>query len=161
METKKCCKCGIEKTLIEFNKSKDDKFGVRSSCKACAALYNKSRWHSNDTYRLKRLKQARDWKASNKTEVLAYSRKYHSDHKERGLVKNAEWKKNNADKQLAIRAKIKKKQSSSLSKTYVVEKLSQQGITITPETIELKKQIILIKRFKKQVNEKSKSTSPK
>lgn len=38
---KKCSKCKIEKTLDNFHKGKNGKFGVKSSCKICIGEYGK------------------------------------------------------------------------------------------------------------------------
>ena len=36
---KKCSKCGVEKSLDEYYKQKDGKFGTRADCKCCAKEY--------------------------------------------------------------------------------------------------------------------------
>ena len=44
---KKCTKCGIEKLFSDFNKSKRNKNGLRSSCRECDNSYN-ARWRSEN-----------------------------------------------------------------------------------------------------------------
>lgn len=40
-KTKICSKCGIEKELVEFQKEKNGKYGVRGDCKECNKIKSK------------------------------------------------------------------------------------------------------------------------
>ncbi len=42
METKRCSKCGIEKSLTEFYKAKGYRHGIDSQCKKCREEYRRS-----------------------------------------------------------------------------------------------------------------------
>jgi len=44
MITKKCSKCGEEKSINEFCRDKNGKFGVRSLCKVCERKYQRERY---------------------------------------------------------------------------------------------------------------------
>jgi 5-methylcytosine-specific restriction endonuclease McrA len=64
METKKCSKCGIEKSLTEFYKDPNDKNGVRlrPKCKACLNEERKS-WGKKNRDKL--AQYAREWRKEN------------------------------------------------------------------------------------------------
>ena len=46
-EIKKCGKCLVEKSILEFNKSKNKKLGVASICKSCHSNYRKKHYLLN------------------------------------------------------------------------------------------------------------------
>lgn len=62
---KKCTKCGIEKSLDEFNKDKNKKFGVSSNCKICVK------------------KRVVEWRESNKERYREYRREYSNLNREK------------------------------------------------------------------------------
>lgn len=120
MTTKKCSKCGEEKALTYFYRSKLGKYGVDARCKKCKIATNiehrrKSPQKFADAERLRR--QKRDDYAK------AYDRDYRCEN-----------------------AKTARK---NLSNWYVKNVLTGQGWRkedITPEIIEVKRLEILIKR---------------
>ena len=54
METKVCCKCGVEKGLSNFRKRKDSKDGLRSECKECSYLVWK-KYRDNNVKKIKQI----------------------------------------------------------------------------------------------------------
>jgi hypothetical protein len=52
----KCTKCGQEKDITNFYKSKKDKYGVHSWCKECA-LKEKQGYYINNKEKIKKYKQ--------------------------------------------------------------------------------------------------------
>ena len=88
--SKICNKCGIEKQLIEFGKSKETKDGYKGSCKSCRNLSERNRLsdpqkreHTNRITRLNRKNKKEIYKAisdrylkSHKEERREYNRKY-------------------------------------------------------------------------------------
>jgi hypothetical protein len=94
--TKICTKCGVEKLLEEFNKSKTGKFGRFSWCRICSNVYqNAKRKEKADEVNRKnrekllretaeergeRLKKDRAWRSKNKERRNEAQRnKYNSD----------------------------------------------------------------------------------
>jgi hypothetical protein len=56
--SKRCCKCGIEKSINEFYlRSDNNKY--RSDCKTCHGLKAKTRWSKDPSFRSKGLKRSR------------------------------------------------------------------------------------------------------
>jgi len=75
---KKCTKCGEEKELSadNFTIRKDRPCGYSSSCKACQRGHRKSRAAENREYAAK-------YYAKNKSEMLAYNKRYRQTEAER------------------------------------------------------------------------------
>lgn len=48
MQLKKCNKCKIDKSFIEFHKKKDRKDGIRSECKKCISKHQKIHYSKPD-----------------------------------------------------------------------------------------------------------------
>jgi len=93
--TKKCAKCGIEKTLNEFQKSKITKIGVRAQCKACISDQNKA---YRMLHREKLNANKRIWDKANKDHVSAYSATYRQLHKDKYRSYNKKYNKVNEEK---------------------------------------------------------------
>lgn len=53
-QKKKCCKCGEEKELSEFWKSKKGTFGVQSTCIECEKI-QKEKWRINNKNKLNKI----------------------------------------------------------------------------------------------------------
>lgn len=69
METKVCSKCKIEKTLLEFRKTKSSKDGHHYSCKACDKIYRtKTKEHI--------VEWSRDYYLKNRDRIICNSGKY-------------------------------------------------------------------------------------
>jgi thiol-disulfide isomerase/thioredoxin len=74
MQTKKCSKCGIEKTVEEFYKKKGSSDGLRSWCKDCDKEYNKSDKYKE--YKKKYNKTSEKYKKYQKEYNKEYQKKY-------------------------------------------------------------------------------------
>jgi hypothetical protein len=53
MHTKQCSKCKETKSLDQFYKNKDGKYGLRSNCKECSNKIN-TEYYTNNRDRLKK-----------------------------------------------------------------------------------------------------------
>lgn len=84
-----CSRCKIEQALIEFNKEKQGKNGLRSDCRTCRKIYRDSR----------------------KEEIKKYHKEYHLRNKEKGATQMREWRRKNPEK-----AKEAAKRSTSTEK---------------------------------------------
>jgi hypothetical protein len=74
MKTKICTKCGVEKTLSEFSKHKDRKYGVRNWCKLC----------SSEDYKQYRIK--------NKDKIQKYMQEFYQQYKSQIRKKQKEYR---------------------------------------------------------------------
>lgn len=70
MLTKVCTKCSVEKTVDCFYKCNKGKFGTRSVCKHCVAVYRQENKVSMATWR-------KDYLTNNKDKVAKSKRIYH------------------------------------------------------------------------------------
>lgn len=95
-QTKICTKCNIENELIEFNKAKRGKFGVRSNCKSCQSII-KHKWDTENKDKIL------EWRIKNPEKVKAAKIK---------------WWLNNPDYNL----KNKKRQDNYNSNYYTINK---------------------------------------
>src|SRR5688500_8901912 len=64
-EGRTCSKCGVFKPHADMTKNKQRPFGTRSECKACKALWYKTKYYDK-----------------NKTSILDRTAKYYQDNKE-------------------------------------------------------------------------------
>jgi len=88
MDTKTCSKCGETKTLAEFYKKKDCKFGVRADCKVCVKS-RQAKYHAENRDRI--AKRKAKYHAENKEKVREYKAKYRSKNKDRIAKYNSEY----------------------------------------------------------------------
>ena len=92
-----CSKCNIEKSLIEFSKSKAGKFGVGTVCKACKKEYrinNKEKinhqiekWKSKNPnydkeWRLKNPNYSKEWQQNKNEKTKEYYKEYYKNKKQ-------------------------------------------------------------------------------
>ena len=77
---KRCTKCGAEKSLSEFSKSKTTKDGYRGECKECQKAYGKKYREAN---RERRNKQQREYYVANREQRKAYGKKRYAANRER------------------------------------------------------------------------------
>jgi hypothetical protein len=75
MKTKICTVCGIEKPLSEFNKGKNYKLGVRSSCRECEIKYSKD-------YRKLHKDKIIEYSLKNKEKIQDYHKSWYKENKE-------------------------------------------------------------------------------
>jgi hypothetical protein len=71
-----CYKCQIEKDENEFNKDKNQKDGLRSSCKEC-------RKEDDKKYRQTHKEQAKQYRQTHKEEIRIKNRIYNQTHREK------------------------------------------------------------------------------
>lgn len=90
-ENKKCSKCDIVKELCEYHKYKYSKDGVKSICKLCISITNKT-----PENRIKRNQTNKIWRESNKEKVRGYKLNEYEKNKELILLRNKEWKLKNS-----------------------------------------------------------------
>jgi len=140
MDTKKCTKCGSEKTLTEYYKDKRKAQGLYAACKTCH-LKSADSWRINNKPAKNKLQ--RDWKKFNPIKVKELKKKHETKFPERLA--------NQRRKRIG-------RQIDNLTDWYVGKVLKETNKLVTPETIELKRNIIAIKRFKKAINGKSTKT---
>jgi hypothetical protein len=74
-DSKKCSKCGIEKSLEEFSKDKSSKDGYISHCKECIKKYQEK---NKDKIK----EQRKKYKEENKDKIKESDKKYRVDNKE-------------------------------------------------------------------------------
>ena len=151
---RKCKKCGEVKAIEEFEKSDECKYGRSHTCVECT--------------RKRRL----SYRAENKDRIKCYGRKYYKKNKEQIIKQTTEWGKNNKDKRLKIQRKSynknydkeraenykrKEKSRKEVDDVYVRILLASSGFKrkkITPEIIELKREIIIKKRYVKELKKR-------
>jgi DNA-directed RNA polymerase subunit RPC12/RpoP len=157
---KTCTRCGIEKPLDEFNKSKNRKDGYQYECKYCKSerfkkwrlenierkkAYNKKwnlenpeksksyikKWKLENTEKV--IESNKKWNLENQEKVKTYLKKWNSENTERKKYYNKKWRLENQDKIYYIEQKrILKKQI---------------GETPPPELVEVKLLINKTKRL--------------
>lgn len=83
---KKCTRCGIEKSVSEFQKRKASKDGLTASCKECLSKYDKSRaklahrvkareeYHKTDNYKISHYEAVKKYRINNRDKFLANSK---------------------------------------------------------------------------------------
>lgn len=109
MQTKTCSKCKIEKSISEFYKKKQGKFGVAAICKIC---HNKkgSIYRTNNQEKISESKKqwcqqnkahkanlAKEWYLNNREVILIRSKLYYEDNKERIAEYGKQWREENKE----------------------------------------------------------------
>ena len=92
--SKVCSKCGEEKLLGEFKKSKSYKFGVKGVCKVCIAEYRKEYYENNKEVTAERRKE---YYENNKEAIVEYKKEYRENNKEVIADYQKEYAKNNKE----------------------------------------------------------------
>jgi len=76
---KTCCKCKVEKDVVEFSKDKNKKDGYQTQCKSCHKA----------------------WREANKDKINAHNRAYHQANKDKINAQQKAWYEANKDKRKA------------------------------------------------------------
>jgi hypothetical protein len=102
METKVCSKCKEEKRLNEFNKNKQNKDGVRGSCRQCDKNIHKH-YYLNNKHRLNKKRNKdlhQQWCEKNKEKRKEYQKKYKStqEYKQKQKLWSLNYYHNNKEK---------------------------------------------------------------
>lgn len=128
METKKCSKCGIEKNVCEFHKSKNTKSGYKTICKECRKLVEKP---YNEKYRKKNrenIKLKNDlWLKNNPDYMKKYHKEYNLKNREKITQRLKKWREKNREKYLE-QLKIKKKEKYDNNLEYKLKHLLRSRI---------------------------------
>jgi hypothetical protein len=145
-----CPKCELFKERNEFyevNPSKSSPHGITGTCKKCCGETSSA------------------WKHRNKSKAKTYDRVSKGRRHDKIRIENKVWREKNRDHLAAysrqrrtekpehIKGMLQswqKKVKESLSDVYIIPILKAQGLPITPEMIELKRQQITMKRTLKQ-----------
>jgi hypothetical protein len=91
METKVCTKCKVEKLRTDFNKHKNKKDGLNSSCKECRKVFyqinkekiNESRKDYQKQYRENNKEKLKEYRENNKDIKKVYNKNYRENNKEK------------------------------------------------------------------------------
>ena len=89
-EKKKCSKCGVEKELCEFHKSKRTKDGVREVCKTCRKIETNI-YYKKNTEKIK--KNSKDYRDKNPDKIKEGFKNYRLKNLDKVREKNREWSK--------------------------------------------------------------------
>lgn len=119
---KRCRRCGIEKTISEFNKYSASPDGIQYWCKECARARNKERYHADRTNAIERVKA---WARNNPEKVAENMRSLRRRKGEEGLREYREYRRRNKDR-YALHAKKKRaKRQAAISATVTTITLSE------------------------------------
>ena len=115
--SKKCSKCGIDKPLSEFHKSKDRVAGVVSQCKECKKEVSLA--HREKTliriikYRPRRREIAKKHYCANREKYIAKSREWYAENKERHHEQCRAWAMAHPEKRKEASQKYNQRVSST------------------------------------------------
>ena len=105
--TKKCSKCGEDKSLNSFYRDKRKSDGLCSSCKKC---HNEANILSARKYKEKRYEIAAIWRKKNPEKASAIWKRHREKHKEERREKFKDWYHANIDAQrVVVKERIKRK----------------------------------------------------
>jgi len=138
---KSCSKCGQIKSLDYYHKDKTKRLGVSSACKTCV---KSSR--NNDRKR----EYSKEYTIRNKDKINDYSRRYY--------IKMTSYEKRLAEhrkinRNPSVYKERKAKSRFKIDDVYVKQVLRNANINISPETIQLKREQIKIKRLRKKLKD--------
>ncbi len=111
MESKKCTKCNIQKTLVYFSNSKKSNDGYRHKCKICENEYFREYYEIN---REKTIKNSKDYRDKNKGKELKRCKIYRDKNKEKLKLKRKIYLKKNKEK-------ITKAKSNYVKKRLIID----------------------------------------
>lgn len=123
LNSKICTKCGVEKLLEEFSKSKDGKFGRRAQCRVCVAEYhqkNKVRRNARQREHYQKNKEkyaarTREYEEKNKDKIAARKREYWQANKEKLSPRKREYRENNKEKLAEYYHEYRQKNKAKIS----------------------------------------------
>ena len=103
---KKCCKCKVVKSLGEFHKAKNKKYGRQRYCRECRKEYDKQylqdniekrreQWRQHRRDNKEKLKEdSKQYYQANKAKRNEYSKQYQQEHKEEVFEYQKEYRRN-------------------------------------------------------------------
>ena len=139
-----CPKCGTYKVREEFGKNTKLFHGIRGHCKCCCNQSEKNR--KKDRERIN--KQRRDWRK--RTGEYASHMNYY---RAAAIKNNTKRMLQNPEREKLIKNNNSKKRRDNLRDSYVAHCCRVSFPNPSPETIELKRQQIIMKRTLKQLKE--------
>lgn len=155
-----CPKCQMYKAREEFSPDKRVLSGIQNICKECKNKKIRTKYHHNiESERNKNREKARVYREKpGKREMLSKRSLEHYYRHRIEIIKLVKvrvkaWKKKNPEHKKKLDANYKKRCVKELRDNYVVGNMKRDGIPITPETIELKRQQIIMKRTLKQLKD--------
>lgn len=119
-----CPKCRTYKVRGEFGYARDRKQNIAAVCKLCN----------------------NNWGKTNKEKRKETAKKYRESHKKECKERTVAWARANKDR-------LNRKRIQGLADGYVVHCMRRSSAPVTPETIELTRQRIIMKRTLKQFKE--------
>lgn len=124
METKKCSKCYLEKTIENFIKRKNSKIGYYAACKECTEI-QKKQYRKNNKEKISNQKKDyyiknkeiidqknKNYNLNNKEKILETRKKWALDNQERISQLNKKWFQNNKEK---IKNRLKEKRKTDIN----------------------------------------------
>ncbi len=121
MQTKICTKCNIEKSISEFNKQPNGKYGVKAECKPCA---NKRRKLYIEANKAKVAESKKIYRQANKESISTYQAEWRSKNKEHVTAYEVQYRQANKDKIAAYLA-IRNPKYYQLNKEKIIRKVKQ------------------------------------
>lgn len=134
IQIKKCSKCLLEKTLIEFWKNKQTRDGLHYRCKVCARLRERLRYYK---YKDKDLARESSYREKRKYKIKKTHSEYYKKNREKLLKQSKEWKKRNPEKvrQRHLRRSLFEKLSiPKWVKRSKINKIYNEAIEMTEKT---------------------------
>lgn len=124
---KNCTKCGKEKSLSEFYRTKLSRDGFHSTCKTCSSEYI-SKWYSSNKEKIKSSRSA--WRINNKEKEKISQDKYKEKNLEKIKAYQKQWRIDNAAILKENKAKWQKDNAEKIKKMkadkYAKDKPSQR-----------------------------------
>jgi 5-methylcytosine-specific restriction endonuclease McrA len=108
---KQCSKCKESKSLDQFNKSKNGKYGVSNYCKECTSKYHKE-YYTNNKDRLS--KHRKEYYTNNKDRLTKYKKEYANNNKDKIAKYQKEYANNNKDRLTKYRKEYLKTERGKL-----------------------------------------------
>ena len=95
METKKCTKCNIVKTIDQFGKEKNGKYGVQSRCKVCRAEIRKEQYEKN---KVTEIEYGKQYRKDNQEKEKARAKRYRELNPEKVKESQKKYRETNPEK---------------------------------------------------------------
>jgi hypothetical protein len=138
-----CPKCKTYKARGEFNKRKRNKDGVYELCREC---------HRKENNKIYATGYKKRWDDEHRDELRSKGRVRYQKQQKKMIKRSVAWQKNNPDTMHKIWNMAGKKKIENITDSYVVRCMRHTGIVdITPETIELKREQIMMHRELRQI----------
>jgi hypothetical protein len=113
--SKKCSKCGAVKTIDQFYKDKNYKYGVIGRCKSCVGKYNKALYIKNKE---KKNQYSKDWAIRNPERTKKNQLQWRLDHPEYCKEYNKQYRLLNSDRVKQNKKQWAKDHPESTKKAY-------------------------------------------